>query len=154
MRSESSKNLPVSPHEEFRKVPGDILVPILVRISSFQELVDIARRVAVDIDLREHRKRRSVLGRRKVQNLCVRPGLLSAELVAGKGENTQLIRFIVKGTQTCVLTGQASTTCDVDHQAELPFELREPNRLAGDRGDFEIVQARHAFSFKMVSKGL
>jgi len=44
-------------------------------------------------------------------------------LVAGKREDIELIRIVVKGTQTCVLTGEASTTCDVDDQAELTFEL-------------------------------
>jgi hypothetical protein len=82
----------------------------------------------------------------ELENLSVGPGFLCAELVAGETENAQPIRFIVKGTQTCVLTGEASTAGYVDDEAELPFELGQPNRLAGDRCRLEIVQTGHGFS--------
>jgi hypothetical protein len=53
--------------------------------------------------------------------------------------------LFVKGTQTCVLTSKTSTTGDVDDQAELTFELREPDGLPRDRERFEIVKTGHRF---------
>jgi hypothetical protein len=53
----------------------------------------------------------------------------------------------MKGTQTCVLISQSSTTCDVDDETELSFELGQPNGFTLDRSGFEIVQTGHYDSF-------
>jgi hypothetical protein len=44
-------------------------------------------------------------------------------LIAGKREDVQRVDVVMKGTQTCVLAGEASTAGDVDDQAELALEL-------------------------------
>ena len=120
-------------------------------MARFEERVDLAGGVAVYVDLRKHRKAGTVFRSRELENFGVGPGLLRAKLVAGKGQDTETVRVIVKGTQTCVLSGEASTAGDVDHQTELTLELRQSDRLTCDGRGFEIVQTRHWHSFGWTS---
>ncbi len=46
-------------------------------------------------------------------------------------------------TQTCVLTGEASLTRDVNDERGLAGELVELHRVSGDRLHFELVEHRH-----------
>ncbi len=75
----------------------------------------------------------------------VRPGLLGAELVAGECQDLEALGrvLVVKGTQTCVLVGEASATRDVDDQADLALVLGEADGLAGDGFHLELVESGH-----------
>ena len=66
-----------------------------------------------------------------------------AELVAGKREDVEILVALVQRTQTCVLTGEASLTRNVDDERGLAGELVERNRLSGDRLHLKIVEHRH-----------
>ena len=123
------------------------MVSVRVGMTGFQELIDFAGAVAIDVDLGKHREGRAVFGRRELEDLCIGPGLLSTELIARKREDVQAVRLIMKGTQTCVLISKASTACDVDDETELPFELGQPDGLTLDRSGFKIVQTGHDDSF-------
>lgn len=68
---------------------------------------------------------------------------MGAELVAGEGQDIEIIALLLKGTQTCVLGGEASLTGDVDDQRSLVGKLLELHRLAGDGFHFKIEKARH-----------
>jgi len=140
---ESLYHRPVPTHQEFREIPGDVFLSVGIGLTGLQESIDLTGVIAVDIDLRKHRKRRAIFGDRKLENLCIGSGFLGPELVAGKGENGQFIGFIMKGTQTCVLISKASTARNVDDQAELTFELGKLDGLTLDRGHFEIKETGH-----------
>ena len=60
-----------------------------------QELIDLARSVAVDLDLREHREARPVFRSGELENFRVGSGFLGTELIAGKAENTEPIVVVM-----------------------------------------------------------
>jgi hypothetical protein len=88
----------------------------------------------------EHRERDAVLRGGEFEDLGVGPGFLSAELVAGESEDRNIVVFVMEGTQTCVLRGEASSARDVDDQTELVPELVERDGVAGDRDHLEVVE--------------
>ena len=137
------EHLPVASNQELGEIPGDVFVPLFVGVTRPEEPVDIARPVSIHLDLRKEGKAGAVLRRGEFQDFRIASRLLSTELVAWETEHTETIRVFMKGTQTCVLIGKASTTGDVDDQAELALELGEPNGLPRDRDRFEIVKAGH-----------
>jgi hypothetical protein len=134
--------------EEFREVPRDVRVSSFIRSLRFQESVEIAGAVAVDIDLRKQGKSDTESRACEFENLRVRARLLRPELVAGDGENRESARliFFVKGMQTCILGSQASLTRDIDDEADLSFEFRKGDVLAGDGLHLEAVKRRHVRS--------
>jgi hypothetical protein len=146
LRRKSLQDLSVTPDQKLGEVPGDGLVTLFVGISGLEKLIDFACSVSIDLDLREHWKRDRVFRCRKLENFSVGSGFLGTEQVARDCKNAETVRIFVKGTQTCVLTGEASTAGDVDDETELAFELREPNRIARDRKRFEVMQAGHIYS--------
>jgi len=143
---ESLDHLPVAADQELREIPDDVFFPVLVGMARLEEFIDLAGALPVDFDLAEHRKRHGVFRSGELENFGVGPGLLRAELIARKAEDVEPFVVVMEGTQTCVLVGEASTTGDVDDQAELSFELGEPDRIPADRGHFEIVQTGHSSS--------
>jgi hypothetical protein len=143
---------PEAPHDrsgsidqELGEVPGDVLLAFLVRLLGLEELIELTGPVAVDLDFGEHRKIDVVLRLGEFQDLGVGSGLLGAELVARKGENREALGpvIFVECTQTCVLGGEASLGCDVDHQTDLILEARQRDRVARDRCHLEVADASH-----------
>ncbi len=114
LRRKPLQDLPVTADQKLGEVPGDRLVALFVGIARLEKLIDLACSVSIDLDLREHRKRDRVFRCRKLENFSVGSGFLSTELVARKCKNAETVRIFVKGTQTCVLAGEASTAGDVD----------------------------------------
>jgi hypothetical protein len=88
----------------------------------------------------EHRERHAVLRRGELEDLRIGARLLPGELVAGEGEDREVVVVVVERTQTCVLGREASIAGDVDDQAELTAEPVERHRLSGDRGHLEVVE--------------
>jgi hypothetical protein len=76
----------------------------------------------------------------ELADFLVRARVLIAELVAREAEDGDVVMVVVERTQTCVLRGEASTTRDVDHQAELAGEPVERHLVARDRGHLELVE--------------
>lgn len=89
-------------------------------------LIQVAGAGAVDLDLFEQRERDVVLRLRELQDLGVAAGFLLTELITWEAEDRKTLGFVIfeKGTQTCVLRGEASLTRDVDDQTDLTFEAR------------------------------
>jgi hypothetical protein len=139
-RSEPGHDLAVGVDEELLEVPGDVGTVALAGLFGLEPLVERFSAVAVHLDLVEHRERHAELRRGELEDLLVRSGLLSCELVAGKSEDGDVVVVVMKRTQTCVLRREASSAGDVDDQADLPAELVEGDLLAGDRGHLEIVE--------------
>jgi hypothetical protein len=90
----------------------------------------------------EHREGRAVLRRGELEDLLVGARLLSAELVARKGEDGEPGCFVVfmERTQTCVLAGEASITGNVDDETDAATVGLECNLVTGDRRHGEVVQ--------------
>ena len=144
-RPPTSQDLSVPADEKLGEVPANVLVALFVRIAALEELVEIASSVPVDLDLGEHREVGVVLGAGEFEDLFVRTGLLGAELVAREAQDVEALVLVLfmKGTQTCVLAGEASTAGEVDYQADRAFVVGEALLLAGNRGHLEIVNACH-----------
>lgn len=68
---------------------------------------------------------------------------MGSELVAGKGQDVEIIVLLVKGTQTCVLGGQASLAGDVDNERSFAGEGLEVHSFTGDGLHFKIEEVRH-----------
>ena len=85
------------------------------------------------MDFAEDLERHVVLGRAEGLNLLQRARLLRAKLVTGEGEDSETTWAEVglKGTQTCVLWCQPSTTGDVYDQAETARKRGKIDRFAG-----------------------
>jgi hypothetical protein len=64
-------------------------------MTRLEELIDLTGAVAVDLDLRKHRKCRTVFRSRELENLGVGSRLLGAELVTRKAENAEPIIVVV-----------------------------------------------------------
>jgi hypothetical protein len=88
----------------------------------------------------EHRERDAVVRRGELEDLLVGSRLLRTELIAREGEDGDVVIVVVERTQTCVLRREASTTRDVDDQAELVREAVERQQVARDRGHLELVE--------------
>jgi hypothetical protein len=146
-RSIAFQDLSIAPDEELGEVPADVLVALFVRVAALEIAVGVTGAVPVDLDLREHREVDVVLRTGKLEDLFVRSGLLAAKLIAREAKNveaTTLVLF-VKGTQTCVLAGEASTAREVDDQADGALVVCKALGLARDRSHLEIMKAGHCF---------
>lgn len=76
---------------------------------------------------------------------------MSAELVAGEGQDIELIVLGMKGTQTCVLRGEPSLACNVDDERGLASELLEIDRLALDGLHLVLMEVGHMTKTSSVS---
>jgi hypothetical protein len=92
---ETLEHLPIPSDQEFREIPGDVLVALFVWISRLEEFIESAGAVAIDLDFFEHRKGSIEFGPDELDDLLVGAGFLAAELVAGEGENSKARFFIV-----------------------------------------------------------
>lgn len=86
------------------------------------------RVVAVDIDLAQDGEGNLLVQRAEVLDLLVAAGLLAAELVAGEGDDGEvigvlLLDLLVDGLEVLVLVGEAALGCGVDDQDDLALEL-------------------------------
>lgn len=88
-------DLPRAIDEKLREVPRDVFLAVFVGLGRLQELVEIARAVPVDLDLREKGKVDVILGCGELQNLGVTAGLLCAKLIAGETENGEPLRTVL-----------------------------------------------------------
>lgn len=129
--------------EEFLEVPGDVSGLAFARLGFLEHLIEGSGAVAVHFDLREHGEAHIELRGCEFEDLSVGAGLLVRELVARKSEHDDVVVFIVKRTQTCVLRCEASSAGDVDDQRKDALELIEAHLLTGDGRHFEIMEVGH-----------
>ena len=84
-------------HEEFRKIPRQLLTPLCLLIVQRgiqpQILVDLVAVSAVDVALLKHRELDTLAGS-EPSDLLVSTRLLLAELIAGKAQNQQAVLAI------------------------------------------------------------
>jgi hypothetical protein len=148
LRLEARQDLAVFAHQELREVPGDVFVAVRGGVPLLEEPVQVTGAFAVDLDLGEDRKLGAELLPGESQDLVVGPGLLGAELVAGKAEDAEALAamILVKGTQTCVLGSESSLAGEVHYQADLALVVAECDRVARGGRHLEIVHARHGTS--------
>ena len=69
------------------KVLEEVPLDLTLRSQSLHVLVNIAGLVSLHVNLGEHWEAGGVVGIDPLLDLCLRPGLLSAELIAGAGED-------------------------------------------------------------------
>src|SRR5690242_662625 len=81
--------------QELREVPFDGLGSEQAGFCAFQELVDGRRRVAIDVDLAEHRKGHVVIRLAEGRDLLLAARLLRTELVAGKAEHLETLVLVL-----------------------------------------------------------
>jgi hypothetical protein len=129
--------------EEFLKVPGDVIGLAFAGLRVLEHLIEGGGAGTVHFDLREHGEVHIELRGCEFKDLSVGAGLLVRELVARKSEHDDVVVFIVKRTQTCVLRGEASSAGDVDDQRKVALELVEAHLFAGDGRHFEIMEVGH-----------
>ena len=139
LRLEAGNGVALGVDQELGEVPTDITVAA-AGLFRAQPLIELAGAGAVDLDLAEHRESDAELGLGELGDLLVAAGLLGAELVTGEAEDGDLAG-VVKGTQTCVLRGEASLGSEVDRQARSALELLERERRAVDRVHRQVVKA-------------
>jgi hypothetical protein len=139
--SETSDDRTASINEKLFEVPPNVIAALLFAKPSEQR----RRVVTIDLDLGEHREGHPIFGGRKFENLGVGAGLLSAELVAREREDLKALCgvFVMKRTQTCVLRREASSTRNVDDQANLIDVRVKRDRFARDRFHAEVGKSRH-----------
>ena len=83
--------------QELREIPSDLVFTVLIGLRGRKEFVQVTRRIAIHIDLREDRKLHPVGRSRKLENFCIGSRLLRAKLITGEGkyvEPTSLIVFM------------------------------------------------------------
>lgn len=124
---------------ELLEVPCDIGGVGVAGLRRLEQPVQLTRTVAVDLDLREHRKVDVVLRRDELENLGLGTGLLRSELIARKSKYLSVVELMMKRTQTCVLGRKASKAGDIDDDEHLTAKLAEVDLLAGDARHLEIV---------------
>jgi hypothetical protein len=128
--------------EELLEVPRDVGAVTGLRL---EPGVQLARPLAVDLDLREQREGAVVLRGRELEDLGVGARLLCTELVAREaqdGEAPVLVVFVER-TQTCVLRGEASSARDVDDEQDLAGVFAEVDRVTRDGRQCEVVDVCH-----------
>jgi hypothetical protein len=143
--TESPNHLARTIDQELGEIPRDIGFTVVVGLGGFQELVQIASAIAVDLDLGEHGEADIILRLRKFKHFGVAARFLASELIARKRQHGKSLILVIfmKGTQTCVLRGESSATGNVDDQAQIVLILGKLNRLAGDALHFEVVKRGH-----------
>src|SRR6185437_2151559 len=131
--------------EELREVPLDRLGPEETRLRALEKAIDRRRVLAVDVDLREHRKRHVVVRLAERRDLLVVAGLLRTELIAGKAEHFEpFVAVLAKQRfEALVLRREAALAGGVHHQDELPLVAIERHRMSSDVVDGEIVERWH-----------
>jgi hypothetical protein len=90
------------------------------------------------------------------EDLGIAAGLLLTELIARETEDREALGLIVfvKGTQTCVLRGEASLARNVDYQTDVVFVVRKVDGFAGDRLHLQVVKLSHRSLLSSFGKGL
>ena len=128
--------------EELFEVPGDVAT---VALLALQPGVQVACRIAVDVDLVEHREGDVVRAGGELEDLGVGAGLLPTELVAREGEHREAGGLVVfmKRTQTCVLRGEASSARDVDDEEHLIAEIAKGDIVTRDGLHGEVIHGGH-----------
>jgi hypothetical protein len=95
LRRESLDHLPVTSNQEFREVPRDVFISVIVGMTRLQKLIDLGGTVTVHFELREHRKRHAVFRGRKLKDLGICPRFLCSELIARKAKDTEAIIVVM-----------------------------------------------------------
>ena len=132
-------HLAVAIDEELLEVPGDLGAVALAGLCGLEELIQLGRTIAVDLDLREHREVDIELGRDELEDLSVGTWLLFGELITREAQDLEPVELVMERTQTCVLRGKASSARDIDDEEHLAAELVEVDLLAGDARHLEVI---------------
>ncbi len=93
-RSETGDHRTRPINKKFGKIPRNIVFTFLVRLFGFQEIVEIAGTVAIDLDLGEQGEGDIVFGLSEFEDFSVRARFLCAELVTGEAENGKPVVFV------------------------------------------------------------
>src|SRR6185503_5448269 len=104
------------------------------------------RACAVDVDLREQRKRDIVVQRAEFLDLRFVAGLLMPELIAREAEHRETVvaPLAPQGFEALVLWREAALRRDVDDQERPAFELAQRALVAVDVLRREVVGSREA----------
>ena len=116
--------------EKLLEVPTNISTVAVASVLSLEHRVQRGLLGTVDVDLGEHRKVDVIVLRDKRADFVRTSWFLAAELIAGEAENRQPVNIVVKRTQTCVLRGSPSLTCDVNDETMLASKLLERDSIA------------------------
>src|SRR5579862_75334 len=149
VRREARDDAAVAIDEEFREVPLDRLGAEKSRLLVLEITIKRRGAVAIDVDLREHRKRHVVVRLAERRDLLFVARFLSAELVAGKAEHFQALVAIlaVEPLEALVLRRESAFARGVDDEQHLALVAVELDGSAFDVVDGEIVERRHVASF-------
>src|SRR6266511_1628939 len=138
-------DVPLAVDEELGEVPLDRLGAEQAGLFLLQVLVKRRGGPAVDVDLREHRKRDAVIDFAERLDVLLASRLLRTELIARKAEHGEPFvgEPLVQRFETFVLGRVTALARGVDDQHHLALVAVEVDRLAVDVLDAEIVDARH-----------
>jgi hypothetical protein len=108
---------------------------------------------AIDIDLGHHGKAHPVIELTERGDLFIGPGVLPAELVAGKAQDDQAFGFVFLPElfQAIELGREAALAGRVDHQHHFALVIRQLHGLARDGLGLKVLQSAHRGSCRVVT---
>jgi len=143
-RTEPLDDLAGSVHQKLLEVPCNVGRLAITGLLGLEPRVELGGIVTVDIDFREHRKVDTEVLGDKDPNLLGRSRLLTTELIAREGQDSDAVVIMMKRTQTCVLRREASSGRDVDDEAGGIGEIGERDLFTFQRCHFECMKSAHA----------
>jgi len=143
-RTEPLDDLAGSVHQKLLEVPCNVGRLAITGLLGLEPRVELGGIVTVDIDFREHRKVDTEVLGDKDPNLLGRSRLLTTELIAREGQDSDAVVIMMKRTQTCVLRREASSGRDVDDEAGGIGEIGERDLFTFQRCHFECMESAHA----------
>ena len=125
----------VAADEELLKVPLDALKAHEAGLLLLEPLIEGRGAVAVDVDLLHDGEADAIVDLAEVLDVVVGPGLLGAELVAGKAEDDKVVRvrlgeLLVEVLEAGVLGGEAALGGRVDDEDNLALVILQGDFLA------------------------
>ena len=135
--------------QEFGEIPLDRLGAEEPGLRGLQITIDGRRMFAVDVDLREQRKRHAVVDFTKLFDRRFVARLLVAELIAGKAEHFEALAAIlfVQRFEALVLRRESAFARSVHHEEHLALVAIQLDGLAVDVVDGEVVERGHGAPF-------
>ena len=137
-------------------VLGGVAFEVFAHVAEDDVLGDVGRKFGVEGvlvgacngDLREEREGDRVLGRAEGGYVFVGTGLLAGEVVGGKAEDDEasVFKLLVEGFKSRVLRCEAALGSDVHNEKDFAGEVGEGGRGAGDGGEWDRGEVRHANS--------
>jgi hypothetical protein len=143
--SESRHDVPGAIDQELGEIPFDRGGPQQARPLRFQEREQRMSAIAVDVNLREQRKRDVVFVLAELVNLLLGARLLTAKLIARKPEHdeTAIAIFPVERLQARVLRRESTLARDIDDEHHLSAKLMDAYRPLIPRHHVEVVNWSH-----------